>query len=83
MKSITFDSFDVKAIATKKVAEKRNVIMEFVTLMKANHKFVKIDPIPRLSEAVVQRCSVKKLFLEISQSSQDNNCARVIFLIKS
>ena len=29
-----------------------------------------------------QRCSVKKLFLEISQNSQGNTCARVSFLIK-
>ena len=34
------------------------------------------------SEAVVQSCSVKKMFLEISQNSQENNCARVSFLIK-
>ena len=33
-------------------------------------------------EAVVQRCSVKKMLLEISQNSQENNCARVSFLIK-
>ena len=33
-------------------------------------------------EAVVQRCSVKKVFLEISQNSQENTCARVTFLIK-
>ena len=33
-------------------------------------------------ETVVQRCSVKKLFLEISQNSQENACARVSFLIK-
>ena len=32
-------------------------------------------------EAVVQRCSVKKTFLEISQNSQENTCARVSFLI--
>ena len=32
--------------------------------------------------AVVQRCSVKKVFLEISQNSQENTCARVSFLIK-
>ena len=35
-----------------------------------------------LIEAVVQRCSVKKLLLEISQKSQKNTCARVSFLIK-
>ena len=28
-------------------------------------------------EAVVKRCSVKKVFLEISQNSQENTCARV------
>ena len=35
-----------------------------------------------LLEAVVQRCSVKKMFLEISQNSQKSTCARVYFLIK-
>ena len=34
------------------------------------------------SEAVVQRCSARKLFLEISQNSQENPSARVSFLIK-
>ena len=32
--------------------------------------------------AVVRSCSVKKVFLEISQSSQENTCARDSFLIK-
>ena len=34
-----------------------------------------------LSEAVVQRCSVKKVFLDILQNSQENTCAGVSFLI--
>ena len=34
------------------------------------------------SEAVVQRCPVKKVFLEISQNSLENACARASFLIK-
>ena len=34
------------------------------------------------SEVVTWRCSVKKLFLEISQNSQENTCAIVAFLIK-
>ena len=34
------------------------------------------------TEAVTWRCSVKKVFLEISQNSQENVCARVSFLIK-
>ena len=36
----------------------------------------------RIVEAVAQRCSVRKVFLEISQNSQENACARVSFLIK-
>ena len=34
------------------------------------------------SKAVAQRCSVKKVFLEISQNSQENTCARVSLLKK-
>ena len=34
------------------------------------------------TEAVVQECSVKKVYLEISQNSQENTCARVSFSIK-
>ena len=34
------------------------------------------------SEAVDQRCSIKKLFLKISENVQKNTCARVSFLIK-
>ena len=33
------------------------------------------------SEAVVQRCSVKKVFLEISQNPQENTCVKASFLI--
>ena len=32
---------------------------------------------PYFSEAVAQRCSVKQVFLEISQNLQENTCARV------
>ena len=35
-----------------------------------------------LTEAFVWRCSVEKVFLEISQNSQENTCARASFLIK-
>ena len=34
------------------------------------------------SEAVVRSCSVRKSFLEISQNSLENACARVLFLKK-
>ena len=33
-------------------------------------------------EAVAPSCSVKKVFLEISQNSQENTCVRPSFLIK-
>ena len=33
-------------------------------------------------EAVVQKCSVKKVFLEISEHSQESTCARVSFFNK-
>ena len=36
-----------------------------------------------MAEAVTQWCSVRKVFLEISQNSQETTYARVSFLIKS
>ena len=36
----------------------------------------------RLSEAVAERCSVKKVFLEISENSQESTWARGSFLIE-
>ena len=36
----------------------------------------------QIAEAVAQRCSVKKVFLEVLQNSQENICARDSFLIK-
>ena len=36
----------------------------------------------QFEEAVAQTCSVKKVFLEISQNSQENTCVGVSFLIK-
>ena len=42
----------------------------------------KRSPATLSSEAVVQKCSVNKIFLEISQNSQENTCNRVSFLIK-
>ena len=38
--------------------------------------------IANIPEEVVRRCSVKKVFLKISQTSQQNTCVRVSFLIK-
>ena len=50
-------------------------LAKFLVLLEL--KKLKQDP-----EAVVQRCSVKKVFLKISQSSEENTWARASFLIK-
>ena len=58
--------------------EKVIICEAMANLNKINIKKSKIKSL----EAVAQRCSVKKVFLEISQNSQENTCARVPFLIK-
>ena len=41
-----------------------------------------LEPPENISaEAVGRRCSVKKMFLKISQNAQENTCARACFLI--
>ena len=55
-----------------------NQIVSEVFTSKLTSLFV-MNPFP---EAVARRCSVENMFLEISQNSQENTCARVSFLIK-
>ena len=54
---------------------KCNKICCFSSIIRANSTIIS-------SETVVRRCSVEKVFLEISQNSQENTCARISFLIK-
>ena len=54
-----------------------NIIITFMLQLFNNNRETMLH-----AEAVVQSCSVKKVFLEISQNSQENTCARVSFLIK-
>ena len=54
----------------------RTVFREVFLIVRIPHSTVLI------TEAVVQRCSVKKVFLKISQNSQESACARASFLIK-
>ena len=49
---------------------------------KYYRKFSKCDADYFSLEAVVQMCSVEKVFLKILQNSQENTCARVSFSIK-
>ena len=57
---------------------------KFSSTKSSQKKTIKnVNYLFRSSEAVAQICSVKKVFLNISQNSKENTCARVSFLIKS
>ena len=51
--------------------------MNLINSLKSNEGWWKV-----YKEAVIWRCSVKKLFLEILQNSQEYTCAKASFLIK-
>ena len=54
-----------------------------IAVLKLTENSPKISAVESLfTEAVSQRCSVKNVFLKISQISQENTCARDSFLIK-
>ena len=54
-----------------------NLIQRKALFQTSRHKS---EVICIILEAVVRRCPVKKVFLEISRSSQENTCAIVSFL---
>ena len=54
--------------------EKRRGVVASLTSFRTSRKLV--------VEAVVQRCSMKKVFLDISQNSRENTCARAFFSIQ-
>ena len=54
-------------------------LAKFLCMKKQQENLLAIYQMP---EAVIGRCSVKKVFLEILQNSQENTCAIVSFLIK-
>ena len=56
-----------------------------MTLLRVrNHYMIIYNKVldKRATESVVWSCSVEKVSLEISQSSQENICVRVSFLLK-
>ena len=69
----------VIGISRKKIGFNIVVVSEGIRKSKKQKKFSKLL---KIEGAVVHRFSVKKLFLEISQNSQKNTCARVFFLNK-
>ena len=52
---------------------KKSVFENFATLLVAPSEKLKAG-------VVIRKCSVKKVFLQISQNSQENTCTRVSFL---
>ena len=71
----------LRTLILKIVCERLLLVSDmFIVVSKTTVE--KIQNYYRNTEAVVQRCSVKKVFLEISQNSQENTCARASFLIK-
>ena len=78
METLTLNNFTLYSPALKQqkhlaLTNSHATISYFKNAMKIFHS--------ENLEAVVQRCSVKKAFLEISQNSQENTCAKVSFLI--
>ena len=69
------DGFCYKAPEAITAYKKKKLIFQLTAIEKRMENF-------QTQEAVTRRCSVKKMFLEISQNSQENTCARVSFLIK-
>ena len=49
---------------------------------KCENKAYQYQSVQRFTEAVAQRCSVKKVFLEILKNSLKNTCARASLLIE-
>ena len=58
--------------------EKNSAVYSFLLALQATV----LTRIYIVTEAVVRKCSIKNMFLEISQNSQKNTCAKVSFLIK-
>ena len=51
-------------------------------LTEESNIIVYTQDVQGITEAVARRCLVENVFLEISQNSQENTCARAPFLIK-
>ena len=73
----------IKRFQNNKTKVNPHKIKAIITNKKRNAILTKYwELVIKLSQAVARGCSVKKVFLDISQNSQENTCARVSFLIK-
>ena len=66
----------VKVTSVKILLKKQSQIWMLFYALKTKKEY------KETTEAVTWKCSVRKVFLEISQNSQEITCARVSFLIK-
>ena len=66
----------------EKVLQKLSIQSSKIKTSFKNQSSRVTESVNLITDAVVQRCSVKKVFLKILQNSQENTCARVSFLIK-
>ena len=62
----------------QKHARNQQKTMLILVITQCYQEEMSNDVFPK-AEVVAQRCSVKKVFLEIPQNSQENTCARVSF----
>ena len=58
------------------------LFLSYLTMPRILNNQIYISQTLHYTEAVARKCSIKKVFLEILQNSQENTSARVSFLIK-
>ena len=84
LNSSTTSSGELKGIFYNFEIFLRSLILFLCTNIKFGNNQSHYDEVftGAYSKAVVQWCSVKKVFSKISQNSQENTCARASILIK-
>ena len=63
------------------VVDKKCASKNFLRILQRNHK-LRFKLMVSTEAAIGGRYSIKKMFLKISQNSQESTCARASFLIK-
>ena len=71
-----------KSLAFKiKISSWPIIVLSTITI-SLREVFHAVEKLGQWTEAVAQRCPMKRVLLEISQNPQENTCARVSILIK-
>ena len=77
----TFKTTLANRMLFTKICDQESLLLQSVHIFDSITDFWNISELG-YTKAVVQRCSVKNVFLEISQNSHENTCARVSLSIK-